>query len=112
MDKMQLVKANQQAFNQAYLSMQNTLGGNPIALLCSDASIQAIEDAAKALEQMHHIAQQCHSDLDANGSEARELETDEPEDIVEKTDDKSKDKKEKVTKSPKTTEQNEGSVEQ
>lgn len=107
MEKSQLLKSNQQKFNQAYLLMQNTLGGNPIALLNNDDCVQVIEEAAKALEQMHHIARECHGANEDDLSEPEEPE--EPESIVEQADKKAKEKK---AKAPKATEQNEGSTEQ
>ncbi|WP_418113399.1 hypothetical protein RJD40_10625 [Vibrio scophthalmi] len=119
MEKSQLLKSNQQKFNQAYLLMQNTLGGNPIALLNNDDCVQVIEEAAKALEQMHHIARECHGANEDDLSEPEEPEEpeeseepeepEEPESIVEQADKKAKEKK---AKAPKATEKNEGSTEQ
>ncbi|HHP0469582.1 TPA: hypothetical protein ACRZ6V_001238 [Vibrio harveyi] len=62
MDKQTLCKAHQAKFNECYLELQNTLGGNPLTLLRDDNSPELIYRAGTYLEQMLAIAQQCHDE--------------------------------------------------
>ncbi|MCX2788347.1 hypothetical protein [Vibrio sp. Sgm 5] len=60
MDKQTLCKAHQAKFNECYLGLQNTLGGNPLTLLRDDNSPELIYRAGTYLEQMLAIASLCH----------------------------------------------------
>ncbi|MBE8578718.1 hypothetical protein [Vibrio sp. OPT18] len=61
MDKQQLIKLHKADFTQAYLAVQNSLGGNPLTLLMSEGSVAAIEQAIDNLEAMLFIASSCHA---------------------------------------------------
>lgn len=62
MDKQTLCKAHQAKFNECYLGLQNTLGGNPLTLLRDDNSPELIYRAGTYLEQMLAIASLCHDE--------------------------------------------------
>ncbi|EIA0803408.1 hypothetical protein K6327_000917 [Vibrio vulnificus] len=62
MDKQTLCKAHQAKFNECYLGLQNTLGGNPLTLLRDDNSPELIYRAGTYLEQMLAIASLCHGE--------------------------------------------------
>ncbi|EMD1175059.1 hypothetical protein VP758_001575 [Vibrio harveyi] len=62
MDKQTLCKAHQAKFNECYLGLQNTLGGNPLTLLRDDNSPDLIYRAGTYLEQMLAIASLCHDE--------------------------------------------------
>ncbi|WP_394165981.1 hypothetical protein [Photobacterium piscicola] len=74
-------KALQEKFNAEFLTMSNSLGGNPVALLRSEDAEKLITVAGRALEQMCEMAYAYHQPDDEQGDSITD--TDNSDDLTQ-----------------------------